>query len=363
MKRTILLLCLFVLLGQIICHAEGYRLRNGDELTISVREAPEFSGAYIVGEDGNIEFPEVGVISAVGMLVNEVATKIKTGLELEYLKRANVTVRVSKYTPIRFYMLGAIASPGTFEIHPGMTVTVLQAIASAGGLREDADTKNITIIRKGNGTLKVDLSAAFEKGDASNDVTLADGDILIVLKKEDLFAYVLGTNKSGGRIVFPPKVKTIPLGILMALAGGIGEVTDGEVQVFPKDALGIVIPKVFKLTEKGLSNEDMAVHISPGETVFVIDRKTKVYVLGKVNSPGAIAYREGLSISECIALAGGLSGGSAENRTRIITMNSDGTRTVKEVNLVKVLSPSDGETFNDIRVQPWTIIYVPESRI
>jgi protein involved in polysaccharide export with SLBB domain len=107
----------------------------------------------------------------------------------------------------------------------------------------------------------------------------------------------------------------------------------------------------------------MAVSVASGETVFVLDRRTKVYVLGKVRNPGAIQYRKGMTISEAVALAGGLDAGCAENRTRVISTNVDGSRTVRELNLVKVLSPGDGESFSDIEVTPWTIIFIPESRI
>ncbi|GAB4161437.1 MAG: hypothetical protein Kow00107_09180 [Planctomycetota bacterium] len=344
-------------------YPEGYKIRPGDELSISVREAPEFDGTYVVAEDSNISFPEVGEVKAAGLEVSDVAAALREGLQKSYLSRANVRVRVSKYTPVRYFVLGSVTSPGVFEITPGTKVTLLQAIAFAGGLKEDADLTCVTIMRKGEGSIKVDISPALEKGDSSCDCELLEDDIVVVLKKKELFAYVLGSVTSGGRIAFPANIKSLPLGVVIALAGGLSNVKDGEVHVYPEDALGVVTPKRFQVTEKGLDAEAMAVPVYSGETVFVLDRQTKIYVLGKVRNPGAVQYRKGITISEAVALAGGLADGCAENRTRIITTNEDGSRTVREVNLAKVLSPGDGESFNDIELSPWTIIVIPESRI
>ncbi len=363
MARVTASLLLLLLIVPSVAFPDGYKVRPGDELTITVREAAEFSGTFVVSEDGKINFPEVGSVQAAGRQVDEISATVRDGLQKGYLTRATVMIRVSRYTPVRYFVLGFVRSPGAFEIAPGASVTLLQAIAFAGGLPENADTTRITIIRKTVGSISVDLSPAFEKGDPSCDRDIAEDDIVIVPKKKELFAYVLGSVGAGGRVNFPANISSLPLGVVLALAGGIDGVSDGEVHLYPENALGVVTPQSFEITDKGLSAEALAQPVTSGQTVFVLDRKTQVYVLGKVNTPGAIQYRKGMTISVALAMAGGLSAGSAENRTRVITANADGSRTVKEVNLTKVLSPDGGNDSSDFEISPWTIIVVPESRI
>ncbi|MFA4985614.1 MAG: SLBB domain-containing protein [Candidatus Brocadiia bacterium] len=363
MKRSVLIALVIVFLVGHFAYGEGYRIRPGDELSISVKEAPEFDGVYLVSDDGTVDFPEIGTIPAGGKTAAEAATAIREGLQKQYLSRATVRVSVSKYTPVRYFVLGMVRNPGAFEIPPGSSVSLLQALAFAGGVLETADTSAINIIRTSKGTISVDLRPAFDKGNAICDQPVMENDIIIVLKKKELFAFVFGAVTSPGRIDFPDDVMTVNLGVLIALAGGLKEVSDGEVQIYPKDANGTVTPTTISFDEKGLKKSDLAMSISPGELVFVCDRKTKVYVLGKVKNPGAIPYRSGITISEAVALAGGLAQGSAENRAKLITTNADGTRLVREVNLSKILAPAENEAFHDIVLDPGTIIVIPESRL
>ncbi len=362
MRRLLLLLLAACLAVGALAGAEGYKIRVGDELSVKVREAPELNGDYLVAEDGTIVFPEVGIVKAAGRTVAEVARDIRKGLEGGYLARASVQVVVSRYTPVRYYVLGRVRNPGAFEMEPGIPVTLLQALAFAGGLTEDADPSRIKIIRKNENTFTVDLAPAFSVGDASNDILVREGDIVIVLKKQDRFAYVFGAVGSPGRIDFPGESDSLPLGAVVALAGGFRELTDGEIQIFPPNPSGDVRPQVIPLGETGLTREAFVVPVKPRQTVFVLDRKTKIYVLGKVRKPGPIPYRKGLTILEAVALAGGLAEGSAENRTKLITSNPDGTKKVAEINLSKLLSADKGDSIKDIELSPRTIIVVPESR-
>jgi polysaccharide export outer membrane protein len=77
-------------------------------------------------------------------------------------------------------MIGEIAHVGWVNITPGMTI--LQAIATAGGLTPYANKKHIYILRGDPGkqqNIPFDYTKALKKGDMQG-VTLAPGDTIVI---------------------------------------------------------------------------------------------------------------------------------------------------------------------------------------
>jgi polysaccharide export outer membrane protein len=83
----------------------------------------------------------------------------------------------------KVYLIGPVRNPGPIEIPSGEDFTAGKAILRAGGFGDFADKKNVQIIRRtplGNTTIKINLADVFEKGKIDADVTLEDGDFVIV---------------------------------------------------------------------------------------------------------------------------------------------------------------------------------------
>ncbi|MEO3388974.1 polysaccharide biosynthesis/export family protein [Mesorhizobium sp. CAU 1741] len=95
------------------------------------------AGEYVVGADGNLVLPLIGLISVAGMTPESLAVRIGSDLEQRYglLERISAAVEVIEYRPV--YVLGGVASPGAFAYRPGLTV--LQAVSLAGGLYRGGD--------------------------------------------------------------------------------------------------------------------------------------------------------------------------------------------------------------------------------
>ncbi|MDZ7816364.1 MAG: SLBB domain-containing protein [Planctomycetota bacterium] len=364
MKKALVLTLVLAVLATSIVQAEAYSIRKGDEIQISIQEAEEFNGTYIVGEDGRFDFPEVGSIEAYGKSLSQVIKTIRSGLEGGYLTRATVRARITKYSPARYYIYGMVKTPGVYEIPPGSTITVLHAIAFAGGLREEADPSRIKLVRREGDAIHLDLQLAFEKGDTENDREIHEGDMLFVVKEEARMSFVFGAVRKPGRIDYPEGLETLSLGVVMALAGGLKEISDGEVQVLGPgaEASGTVKPFRAHISETGISNSDLKEEVKPGSSVFVLDNKTMVYVMGMVKKPGAFPYRKGLTLTEAIVLAGGFAPGSAENRAKVITPKPSGDKHIRRLDLAKMLDSDEGTGYDEIELIPGTIIVIPESR-
>src|SRR5204863_2455678 len=98
-----------------------------------------------------------GVIKLGGKTVEQAANLIRDELGKDYLVNPQVTLTVIEYAKRRFTVLGQVQKPGTFEIPNEESVTMLQAIAMAGGYTRLANKANVTVTRMTGGR-KVNFS-------------------------------------------------------------------------------------------------------------------------------------------------------------------------------------------------------------
>jgi polysaccharide export outer membrane protein len=123
----------------------SYKLDTGDKLRVIVFGEMDLGGEYEVDGSGFVRLPLVGQIRAAGLAVNEFENGMKSALEKGYLKDARVSVEVINYRP--FYILGQVNKPGEYPYVNGMTV--LSAVAMAGGYTYRANETNVYIRRRG----------------------------------------------------------------------------------------------------------------------------------------------------------------------------------------------------------------------
>jgi polysaccharide export outer membrane protein len=124
---------------------EPYRLDNGDQLRIIVFGQDTMNAEYTVDGRGFISMPLLNQVEARGRTVEELEQQISQRLSSEgFLVNPSVNVQVLTYRP--FFILGQVAHPGQFAFIENMTV--LTAVAMAGGFTNRADTDGFTITRK-----------------------------------------------------------------------------------------------------------------------------------------------------------------------------------------------------------------------
>lgn len=125
---------------------EEYRLGPGDKLRIEVYKDPQLSQAAQIRPDGKITLPLLGDLEASGRTPLELRDSIARQLK-EYMTNPVVTVIVVEATGATAYVMGEVNHPGAVTLQGGQ-LTVLQALAIAGGLKDFANTKNIRILRR-----------------------------------------------------------------------------------------------------------------------------------------------------------------------------------------------------------------------
>jgi len=126
-----------------------YRLSAGDKLRIEVYKDAQLSQAVQVRPDGKITMPLIGDIPAVGRTSTELRDAINKALsEGDFLADPTVTVIVTETVPQLVYVQGEVSRPGSYVMVNGQ-MSIMQALAVAGGLTEFANKKDIRIYRKG----------------------------------------------------------------------------------------------------------------------------------------------------------------------------------------------------------------------
>ena len=157
---------------------QEYRLGAGDKLRVEVYGEPQLSPSLQVRPDGKITLPLVGDTAASGRTAIELRDALTTSLK-EYVNNPVVTVIVVEATAAQIYIIGEVSAPGAQVMQGPMTV--LQALAQAGGLKEFADQGDIRILRKGNtGTLTIPFKYKDAIRGRIEPVYLQPGDTLVV---------------------------------------------------------------------------------------------------------------------------------------------------------------------------------------
>jgi polysaccharide export outer membrane protein len=158
--------------------AADYRLVPGDKLRVEIYKDTQLSQSLQVRPDGKITLPLLGDIPAAGRTPTELRDGITSALR-EYITNPVVTVIVIEATPATVYVMGEVNRPGTLAIMG--PISILQALAMAGGFKDFAHTKDIRMLRKsatGVRTLTFNYNEAI-KGNG-NPMLLEPGDTVIV---------------------------------------------------------------------------------------------------------------------------------------------------------------------------------------
>jgi polysaccharide biosynthesis/export protein len=124
----------------------GYHLGPEDVIEFKVYKEPDLTTTATVRPDGMISLPLAGEIQAAGKTTPELETEITSKLR-EFLEGPLVSVVAKEINSPKISVSGEVRKPDVFPIKQRMTV--LQAIALAGGLTPFAKKDRIVVLRIG----------------------------------------------------------------------------------------------------------------------------------------------------------------------------------------------------------------------
>lgn len=127
---------------------DEYRIAPLDTLDIAVFQVEGLTRTVQVDAGGQIDFPLLGAVTAVGKTPRQLGDEIAAGLGRRYLQSPQVSIVWRPTISRKFTVEGSVAHPGVFDI-PG-SMTLLQAIATAQGVDGTANLRRLVIFRTVN---------------------------------------------------------------------------------------------------------------------------------------------------------------------------------------------------------------------
>lgn len=159
----------------------AYRFFPGDEVEVSVLNAPELNRTVRIAPDGRLQLPLVAPV----MAANRTPDELRAALEQAYttqLRAPEVQVAARGFASQQVFVGGEVARPGVFELPAGMDP--MQAVLLAGGFLPSARPDAVVIYRRlpnGETLLRpTDLSPRAVRRGLPGDLQLNRFDVIYV---------------------------------------------------------------------------------------------------------------------------------------------------------------------------------------
>jgi polysaccharide biosynthesis/export protein len=176
--------------------AQEYVIGARDILKISVWGQDDLSKEYSVEPDGFVSFPLIGRVKAAGLTPTALSGELRTRLEKDYFVNPQVLVSVKDYLSQKVHVSGETDKPGVYYL-TGQT-TVRDILSRAGGLSKSAGSQVVVVRAEGardaagkseaGTTVRLNIARVLA-GDPAENLTLFDGDTLVVPKGNTFFVF------------------------------------------------------------------------------------------------------------------------------------------------------------------------------
>jgi polysaccharide export outer membrane protein len=244
-------------------------------------------------------------------------------------------------------VVGEVVQPVSFLSN--QPVTVLQALAQAGGFTAKADLAHTQLVSARGVTRVLDIKALWDRGDLSQNVKLQPGDVLVLPKMAATNLLIVGAVVKPGVIDLADTQQRDLL--RMVTYAGVSPQSDlTKVQVYRDE-------QQFVIDVNAVMNGDVKsnMQLQPDDIVMVPE-KSVIYVLGTVLHQGKLPWDTKLTVLDAISDAGGLGPRANENGTILVRPVAKGKTQIFKVPLGDLRK---GKAPENYRLQPGDIIFVP----
>jgi polysaccharide export outer membrane protein len=319
-----------------------YTIGNGDLLSIMVFDVPELTREVRVSQAGTIAIPLVPArLHIAGLTEIQARQAIADVLEANGLvSHPEVEVMVKEHRSRPITIVGAVAHPMVYQADHD--VTLLEALADAGGIANDAG--DTIIVTRPRAAVFIPLASSEPivepaPGTAGSEVDPAP---TVPDKKEE--------SSSAQPQAFPSATE---------MAQTPSGATDSSSQTqTPTPSSNIISINLNELLEKGDMQNNIPLH--PGD-VITVPHAGIVYVLGAVTRPGGFVLsndRTQLTTLKILALAGGQTRTAKLDHAFIVRKDNQGKQSATEVDLKKIIHLQE----EDLPVRASDILYIPDSK-
>jgi polysaccharide export outer membrane protein len=274
--------------------SKAYRVGPADVLSIIVWEHPELvipnltytigetggtlpSGpgltsqavpGYVVGHDGNIQFPYVGSFHAAGLTVGEVQRGLKSALG-PYIRTPQITVSVVGYRSQRVFVEGMVSQAGIKPI-TDIPMSLPEALGQANGISGGVgDTSQVELMRNGK-RYQLNLPALAASGFDASKIMLQDRDVVRVLPQT--YNQVFVTGEVNKPLAMSMHDGSLTLNDALASASSVNPTSAEPAAIYVIRATeNPAQPEVFKLNSSSPVGFALAEHfqLKPKDVVYV----------------------------------------------------------------------------------------------
>lgn len=335
-----------------IATPENYKLGPGDEVIIDIWGTNQNTIRQTISPDGFINIEGIGLVYLTGMKVKEADTYMRRQLNKIYSvdgedAQSEIKLTLGAIRTIQVNLMGEVAAPGTYFL--SSLSTVYHALYRAGGFSDLGSVRNIELIRDGKKKATIDIYDFIVKGQSPDDVTLQEGDIILVPTYESL---VSAYGKVKRPMIYEMKGDETVADLLEYAGGFAGNAYKVNVNMERKNGREYQVYTV-------MEDEYPTFKVMDGDVVTVgtmIDRyENRLEIKGAVFRPGVYQYSDRIrTVKQLVAIADGLKGDAFTNRAIIQRERPDYTMETVSFDLKKVLS---GEAA-DVELKPNDVLTV-----
>jgi polysaccharide biosynthesis/export protein len=383
----------------------NYTLGGGDRIRVNVFEVPEYTGEYQIPPGGAINLPLIGSVAVEGLTTEQASDEIAKRYA-RFLKRPLISVNLLSPRPINVVVAGEVSRPGAYSLSlqggagndPGVQYpTVLAAITTAQGTLSNADITQVQLRRKLGRTgreqiVSINLKELIRTGRLSQDITLRDGDTIVVPTAAKLDLAEARNLSAANFAADPTRPRTVAVvgevnrpgsylvtqgadggntggagaagaagGIsgqptvtrALQLAGGITPQADiRNIKIRRQTRAGgeqIIDINLWQLLQSGDVNQDTI--LQDGDTIFfptateinaadaialanttLSPATIQVGVVGEVKKPGPVDIKPNSSLNQALLAAGGFNDARASSSAvDLVRLNPDGSVSKRKV--------------------------------
>ena len=332
----------------------NYRLGAGDQVIIDIWGTSQVSIQETISPDGAINIDNLGLVFLNGMTINQATSYLRKELNKIYAglsdenPTSQIKVTLGNSRTIQVNVMGEVYQPGTYAL--SAFSTVFHALYSAGGISEIGSLRNIQVVRNGKTIANVDVYSFIMHGKTKDDISLQEGDVIIVSPYEALV-------KIEGNVKRPMKYEMKndeTVATLLKYAGNFASdaytrsmklvrQNGKEYQIFTVDDMDY---SVFKLKDGDVLTAEA-----------ILDRfENKLEIKGAVYRPGIYQFGGNLNtVKQLIEKADGVMADAFLGRAVLHRQREDLTREIIQVDMKGILNG----TKPDIALQRNDVLYIP----
>ena len=159
---------------------DDYVIGADDVLTVLFWRDKDMSSDAIVRPDGKITLPLINEVQAAGLTPDQLRERVVVEAG-RFIEDPSPTIIVKTINSRKVFITGEVEKPGPYMLTA--PTTVMQLIATAGGLREYAHQKDLVIMRMDSGrqvTFPFDYASVSKRKKLHQNIFLKPGDTVVV---------------------------------------------------------------------------------------------------------------------------------------------------------------------------------------